>query len=191
MAVLPIYNCFHPALKKKAEPVKEFNEELSQFVDDMFETMYNTNNGVGLAANQVGSSRSIFIMDVTDIEEYANTEPIALINPVIEFFSDDEDEDQEGCLSIPEFFEKVTRPYGVQIRYSDIDMGEHTLEAEGFMARVIQHEFDHLNGILFFERLSPIKRALSRGKLNRIEKGETLPDYPMVLPNGKLTLPEL
>jgi peptide deformylase len=188
MAVLPIYNCFHPVLKKKAEPVKEFNEELANFVEDMFETMYNTHNGVGLAANQVGSSRSLFIMDVSDIEEYSSSEPIALINPVIEYFSDEEEEDQEGCLSIPEFYEKVTRPRGVQIKYFDTDMGEHVLEADGFMARVIQHEFDHLNGILFFERLSPIKRALSRGKLNRIEKGETLPDYPMILPDGKLAI---
>ena len=102
-----------------------------------------------------------------------------LINPVIEAFSDDELEFEEGCLSLPDFHDKVVRPAEIQVRYHDEHMKEHTREASGLLARVMQHEIDHLNGIYFFERLSPIRRTLSSGKLKRIARGDIEPAYPV------------
>jgi peptide deformylase len=105
-----------------------------------------------------------------------------LINPVIEAFSDDEEEFEEGCLSLPDFHDKVVRPTAIQVRYLDEHLKEHVQEADGLLARVMQHEIDHLNGIYFFERLSPIRRTLANGKLKRIARGDIEPAYP-VFPN--------
>jgi peptide deformylase len=109
-----------------------------------------------------------------------------MINPVIESFSDNEEEDIEGCLSIPEFFEKVVRPAEIQVRYYDLEMKEHRDVTNGFLARVMQHEIDHLEGILFFDRMTPLRRALSRSKLKKIERGDIETSYPMILKDGKL-----
>ncbi|MBM2815523.1 MAG: peptide deformylase [Ignavibacteria bacterium] len=187
MAILPIYNCFHPVLKKKTEEVTNFDGELKKFVDDMLETMYHA-DGIGLAANQVGHSKSVIVLDmsVSNDDKYRNAKPIIMINPRIHSFSEEEVELSEGCLSVPKFFEDVSRPAQIQVQYWDIDMKEYKSEEGDFVSRVMQHEIDHLNGILFFEKLSPLRRALSRSKLRKIEKGDTLSFYSMILPNGKL-----
>jgi len=190
MAKLPIYNCYHPVLKQKTNEIREFTGELNQLVTDMWDTLDSITKGVGLAANQVGKTDSVIIVDMTKDED-SNLGKMTFINPVIEFFSDEQDSYEEGCLSIPEFYEKVVRPVAVQIRYLDANMKEIKLEADEFLARVIQHEVDHLNGILFYERLTPFKRALSRGKLRRVEQGLILPEYEMVNPDGTLAQVEV
>jgi peptide deformylase len=185
MSVLPIYNCYNPVLKKKTEKINEIDESIKKLVKDMFESMYGA-NGLGLAGNQVGEGKSIVTIDLSKENDYKNPPPpLAMINPEIITFSDEEVEYQEGCLSIPKFYETVTRPAGVEVVYLDLDGKEIKLEAEGLLARVIQHEVDHLNGILFFERLHPLRRALSKNKLKRIQKGLVIPNYPMIDKDGK------
>ena len=186
MSLLPIYNCYHPILKKKTNQVTEFNQDLKDFINNMFETMYKA-DGVGLAANQVGQSLSVIVIDTSEAKDEKDCHPpIAMINPEIITFSDELIEYQEGCLSIPKFYEDVDRPKEIEVRYFDIDMKEITITADLLFARVIQHEIDHLNGILFYERLSSLRRTLAKSKLRKIEKGDYSTFYPMVMPNGTM-----
>jgi peptide deformylase len=156
----------------------------------MYETLYNISNGVGLAGNQVGSNDALFIVDLNVGSEDEKPNPITVINPEIIYYSDEESEENEGCLSIPEFFEKVVRPESIQIRYYDLDMKEYNTEVSGFLARVMQHEFDHLKGKLIFDKITPLRRALAKSKLNKIKRGDILPNYPMIMPDGTLIEPE-
>jgi peptide deformylase len=186
MPILPIYNCFHPILKKKTEAITQYDQELKDLVTNMFETMYFA-DGVGLAANQVGFSKSLFLVDVAQLnDERASHPPVAMINPKITSFSEEVITFEEGCLSIPSLHEDVIRPQEIEISYFDIDMKEHKVIANEFFARVIQHEYDHLNGTLFFEKISPFRRTLAKSKLMRIKKGEIIKNYDMILPNGAL-----
>lgn len=187
MAVIPIYNAYHPILREKSQDVENYDDSTVKLIDDMWDTLYNISNGIGLAGNQVGSNKSVLIinMGVGNPDEESN--PITMVNPVITDFSDDEDEMEEGCLSIPEFYEKVKRPAGIQVNYYDREMKEHKKEVTGFLARVMQHEIDHLNGILFFDRLTPLRKTLSKNKLRKIEQGKIKTGYPMVQADGKLT----
>lgn len=187
MAIIPIYNCFHPILREKTEEIKEFNQDLSNLVRNMYETMYNVGNGVGLAGNQVGEKKSVIIIDISVGGDNPRTKPLTLINPVIESISDELDEDFEGCLSIPDISEKVIRHKSLQLKYFDVNMKEYNRQFDGFLARVIQHEIDHLDGYLIFDRISALRRTLIKSKLRRLQKGETIPDYPMIQPNGELT----
>jgi peptide deformylase len=174
-------------MKKKTEDVTEIDDSIKKLVEDMFETMYKA-DGIGLAANQVGISKSLLIVDTSiSSEENYRHPPIVLINPEIEEESDEEVEMNEGCLSIPKFNDKVWRPDVIQVKYYDLNGNQQTLEAGNLLSRVIQHEIDHLDGILFFERLTSIRKTLAKSKLKKIEKGLTLPEYPMVLPDGTLT----
>lgn len=184
MSILRIYNCFHPILREKAQKVEKFDQELKDFTNNMLETMYNA-DGIGLAANQVGDRRAIFTVDVSVVDdEKSKPSPIVMINPEIISFSEDKDTYLEGCLSIPKYYEDVDRPTAVQVRYSDINMKEHTLEADELLARVVQHEYDHLKGILFFDRITQIRKALSKKKLNKIKRGELENFYPMINADG-------
>lgn len=185
MAILPIYNCFLPPLKKKTAQVTEFDQELKDLVTDMFETMYNTGNGVGLAANQVGVDKSLIVLDLAISDDGAPGNPMVMINPIIKAMSEETAEETEGCLSVPEFYEKVARSKIIEVSYLDMDMKEINTTAEGFLARLMQHEIDHLNGILFFERLSPMRKTLSKNKLRKIQKGLIESEYPMVQPGKK------
>ncbi|HRP02594.1 MAG TPA: peptide deformylase [Candidatus Kapabacteria bacterium] len=191
MSVLPVYNCFHPILKQATKPVDNINQDIKDFVTNMYETLYNISNGVGLAANQVGGTISIFIVDLQNGNKERKAEPITFINPEIISFSDDLIDYQEGCLSIPEYYENVKRPSKVEVKYYDIDMKEHIKEYDDFMARVIQHEIDHLDGILMFERISSLRRTMSKAKLNKIQRSEIYPAYSMIRPDGSLYLPEI
>jgi peptide deformylase len=178
MSILPIYNCSHPILKKKTEDIQIVDDNIKKLVDDMFETMY-VADGVGLAANQIGISKSLIVIDISHIEENLPP-PLTLINPKIEYYSEELSEYQEGCLSVPLFYEKVLRPKIIQVKYFDIEMKEHNLEADDYLARVIQHEYDHLQGILFYEKLSPVRKALSKSKIRKIQKGQVEAKYEMV-----------
>ncbi|MCX7735745.1 MAG: peptide deformylase [Candidatus Kapabacteria bacterium] len=183
MSIIPVYNCFHPVLKKKTEPVTEIDDGLVKLVDDMFDTMHKA-EGIGLAANQIGVSKSLVVIDIGYYNEKYKGPPLTMINPVIEYFSDDIYEYEEGCLSIPSVRDVVERPKIVQVSFYDLNMKEHKIEADNLLSRVIQHEIDHLNGILFYERLTPLRKTLLKGKLKKIEKGQYQADYPMILPDG-------
>ena len=184
MAQLPIYNCFHPLMKKKTDDVTEIDASIKKLVGDMFETMYKA-DGIGLAANQVGISKSLLIVDTSSSsDEKFRHPPLVMINPEIEDESDDEVEMNEGCLSIPKFNDKVWRPETIQVKYYDLDGNSQSLEASDLLSRVIQHEVDHLDGILFYERLSAIRKTLAKSKLKKIEKGLVIPDYPMIQPGS-------
>jgi peptide deformylase len=186
MALLPIYNSFHPVLNKPVNEVDNINGSISRLIDDMFETMYKA-DGIGLAGNQVGKDIAVITIDTTVSDDKSqHYPPIAMINPEIESFSDTEVDFTEGCLSVPKFFEKVIRPERIKVKYYDLQEKENVLEAEGLLARVIQHEIDHLKGILFYERLTPMRRTLAKNKLKRIRLGKVETDYQMVNDfNGK------
>ena len=190
MAILPIYNCFHPILRKKTDRVENFDGKLKILLDNMFKSMYYS-EGVGLAANQVGVLNSIVIIHPNSGDNSKKQyKPLAMINPLIEAFSDDNSTFQEGCLSIPKFFEDVVRPKFIQVKYTDVNMKEISLETDEILSRIIQHEVDHLNGILFIDRLSILKKTLAKSKLKRIQRGDVDADYSMVQPDGKLFVPD-
>jgi peptide deformylase len=186
MSTIPIYNCYNPILKQLTTPITEITDEIKALINDMFDTVRATSNGVGLAANQVGKSISMFIVDLSDIEEYQDVlNKMVFINPQIISFSEEKNFYNEGCLSVPNFYEDVERPIRIKIEYYDVEMNKIVKEYDGFLARVIQHEYDHLQGVLFFERLSAFKRTLSKNKLRNIKSGKYDIDYNMIEADGK------
>ena len=187
MSVIPIYNCFHPVLKKKTKHIENIDTNINNLVKNMFDSLYNVSNGVGLAGNQVGEEKSLFIIDLSIGSDNPKSEPMLFINPEILEFSDEEAEESEGCLSIPEYFEKVKRPVSISVIYYDLKEKEYKKDLDGFLARVFQHEYDHLQGKLIYERISPIRRTLSMNKLSRLRRGQVIPGYPMIQPDGTLT----
>lgn len=178
MAILPIYTYDHPILRRKLKPVTEITDELVRLNLDMFETMRNA-EGIGLAANQVGEDVAMLVIDISDVEGFQDQPPVTLINPVVEAVSEEEVPWEEGCLSLPDLRAEVIRPKGAQVRYFDIQMKEHVVEADALLARVMQHEIDHLNGIYLFDRLKPMRRAMLKRRLLEIKRGEVEPDYPL------------
>lgn len=182
--ILPIYNCFNPVLRDKTEDIKEINQDTIDFINNMIETMYNA-DGIGLAANQVGDLRSVIIVDNTRDED-SKAKPIVMLNPKITSESELVSDYKEGCLSIPKYYEVVTRPSEIEVEFIDVKGKTNKLAADELLARVIQHEIDHLNGILFFDKISPLKRALSKSKLRRIELNKVLPHYDMMSANNKI-----
>ena len=166
MPILPIHLLGSPVLREASAPVAEVTEEVRRLVDDMFETM-DAAEGVGLAANQVGLALRVAVVD-------AEGSRFAMINPVIREASGKESE-EEGCLSIPDVYAEVTRPERVVLEAVGRDGLPIRIEAGGLLARAIQHEIDHLDGILFLDRLSPMKRRLLVAKYRREHKeGESL-----------------
>ncbi|MDW8466031.1 MAG: peptide deformylase [Chloroherpetonaceae bacterium] len=166
MAILPIYTYGHEVLKKVAKPLKGVNEEIKTLIADMFETMYQA-EGIGLAAPQVGKSIRLMVVNISMIEKYQHTKPMVIINPVI-LATEGEVEMEEGCLSMPGVREVVTRPEFITLKYRDENFVEHTERFGGLLSRVIQHEFDHLNGELFVEKLAPSVRREHRAELEAI-----------------------
>ncbi|MGQ9818734.1 MAG: peptide deformylase [Candidatus Kapaibacteriales bacterium] len=187
--ILPIYNAFHPILREKTKPIENIDEKTISLIQDMFETMIFA-EGIGLAANQVGVNKSLLIVGDIIEDGIVKHKGKPYINAQIVSYSEEFSTFNEGCLSIPELREDVERPEAIQIKYYDLNMKEHTEEVDGLLARVLQHEIDHLHGILFFDRINPLRRTLSQGKLNKIRKGLIIPGYPMVLPNGYLVEPQ-
>lgn len=168
MSVLPINIWGDSVLRKKVDKVTEITNEELNLIDDMIETMFRA-DGAGLAANQIGIPKSIAIINFSYFDE--NVPPQALFN--IELLEKSgSDQREEGCLSIPGINENVVRPDFVKISYQNILGEKKILECEGFLARVIQHELDHLNGVLFVDRLSSVKRKLINSKLKNIGKNQ-------------------
>ncbi len=182
MSVLPIVTYDDEVLRKEAKPVEENTPEIQQLIDNMFDTMYNS-DGVGLAAPQIGELHRIFVADagpLTEEEGGRKYGPLALINPKITFESEEKVDMEEGCLSIPGVNASVTRPEKIVVNYLDRDFNKQELEVDGWLARVIQHEADHLDGILFLDHLSMFKRKLLSSKLKKIDEGSVEIDYPIV-----------
>jgi peptide deformylase len=169
MSKLPILVAPDPRLKAKAKPVAEVDAPVRQLMDDMLETMYAA-PGIGLAAPQVGVSSRVIVLDVAKDE--APKEPHALANPELVWVSDEDNTYEEGCLSVPEHYADVTRPAKIRVRYLDRDNKKRELEADGLLATVIQHEMDHLDGILFIDHLTSLKRNMILRKLLKARKTE-------------------
>jgi peptide deformylase len=165
MATLEILHLPDPRLRQKARPVEQFDAELQRLIDDMFETMYAA-PGVGLAANQVGVLLRLAVMDCGDQDA---PEPMVIINPEI-FEPSDRQEMEEGCLSVPEFRDKIQRYNRLRMRALDRNGQVFEIEAEGLLAQAIQHEIDHLEGKLYIDYLSSLKRERIRKKLENARR---------------------
>lgn len=176
---LPIFLYGNQVLRKIAQPITSDYPGLNDLVANMFETMHHA-DGVGLAAPQVGLSIRVFVIDLTpmadDDEKFTNYKKV-FINPEIIDFSEDTCIMEEGCLSVPDIHENVTRSNSIRIRYQDEHFVNHEDTFEGYEARVIQHEYDHLEGKVFTDRVSPIRKQLIKSKLTGIAKGKTIPRY--------------
>ena len=152
-----------PILRKKCQQVDNVDDNLVTLTENMIETMYKA-TGLGLAANQVGVSSGLFVIDVSTEKE--KRDPVVIINPVITA-SDEEIMGEEGCLSIPEVYAEVKRAKHIEVTGYDLNGNETRYEAEGFLARAFQHEMDHLNGVLFWDKLSKIKRDILKRKFKK------------------------
>lgn len=163
MAERPLRFMGDPVLREKAVPVREVTEEIRRLIEDMFDTMY-AEEGVGLAAPQVGVSQRVIVVDPRE----PDVPPFALVNPEIVAFSEELERGEEGCLSIPGLREVVERSAAVRIEGLDRAGQRVTLEAEGLLARILQHEVDHLDGILFVDRVSPLKRKMLLARWQKV-----------------------
>ncbi|WP_209404599.1 peptide deformylase [Pseudozobellia sp. WGM2] len=192
--ILPIVAYGDPVLRKVAKEIPENYPKLNDLLDNMWETMYNA-SGVGLAAPQIGLPVRLFLVDTTP---FANDEELSpeeqkqlngfkktFINAYITEERGEEWAFNEGCLSIPDVREDVKRKDTLTITYFDENFKEHTETYNGLLARVIQHEYDHIEGILFTDKLSPLKKRMIKGRLNNISKGKINVDYRMRFPNMK------
>jgi len=189
--ILPVVAYGDPVLKKVGKPIDADYPKLTEFIADMWETMYNA-HGVGLAAPQVGRAIRMFTVDTSPFasdeeltaeeqEELKNFKKL-FINPTILEETGEEWGFNEGCLSIPEVREDVYRKEAIKIQYFDENFEEYTETYSGLVARVIQHEYDHIEGILFTDKLSSLKKRLLKGKLTNISKGKVFSDYRMRFP---------
>jgi len=169
MSIRPLVILPDPKLRLISEPVKEITQEIRQLSDDMLETMYDA-PGVGLAAIQIGVPLRVVTMDVSKSED--EHQPMVLINPEITWASQEKRVYEEGCLSIPEYYEEVERPDRVRFRYMNLQGEVIEQEADGLLATCVQHEVDHLNGILFIDYLSKLKRDRVMTKFKKAAKRE-------------------
>lgn len=167
MALLPILEFPDPRLRTVAKPVTEVDHKIRQLVDDMFDTMYDA-PGIGLAASQVNVHKRVVVIDVSEDK----SQPLVFINPEIEVLDPEVSEYDEGCLSVPGFYETVLRPNHIRVKALDRDGNSFEIIPEGLLAVCIQHELDHLNGKLFVDHISPFKRTRIRAKLEKKHKTE-------------------
>jgi len=167
MSRLSIVIAPEPVLKRSAEPVERVDDRVRRLMDDMLETM-RAANGIGLAAPQVGDLRRIIVVDVSLPED--EPRPYRMANPELVWRSEETATGEEGCLSLPDHYADVTRPARIRVRYRDEDDTPQELEADGILARCIQHEMDHLEGILFVDHISSIRRDMILRKLSKTKK---------------------
>jgi len=189
--VLPVCVYGHEALRKEADPVQEDSEAVQVLADNMIETMRNA-SGVGLAAPQVGRSERLFVVDVTPMisqmeedDEPVPPQPMVCINPEILAESGTEVKMEEGCLSIPEVRDVVRRPKRIRLRYRDRNFEEQEIETGSVLARVLQHERDHLDGVLFTDYLTSFRKRLLRRDLREMVNGDVEADYPLITKDGE------
>lgn len=179
--IYPIVLFGDPVLKKRAEDIPQ-GQDLQQLISDMFDTM-EAASGVGLAAPQIGLSLRLFVVDSTPMEE-EGAQPLrgAFVNAVILEQEGEPWAYEEGCLSIPGIREDVKREPTIKVHYFDENWQEHTRTFDGIHARIIQHEYDHIEGVLFTDHISPFKKRLLKGKLANISKGKVDADYRVKVP---------
>ena len=177
--ILPIYLYGQPVLKKVAEDITAEYPNLSELIQNMFDTMHQA-QGIGLAAPQIGLAIRLVVIDLDvlaeDEPEFKDFRRVYINAHIIET-SDETDTMEEGCLSLPGLHEKVTRPSRIHVKYLDENFVEHDEWVEGYLARVMQHEFDHLEGKVFSDRLSPLRRQMNKNKLSNLAKGKVACDY--------------
>lgn len=184
--ILPIYTYGQPVLRKQAKDIDTDYPELSQLIENMYETL-SASEGIGLAAPQIGRDIRLVVIDLDvlkeDLPEYAGFRH-AFINPHILEYDEEAPRDtmEEGCLSIPGIHEKVTRPTRVHVSYMDEQFQKHDEWVGGYLARVMQHEFDHLDGTMFVDRVAPLRKSLIMGKLKAIQKGKFRCTYRVKVP---------
>lgn len=167
MALLPILTAPDPRLKKKSQPVKAVDAEIRQLMDDMLETM-KAAPGIGLAAPQVGALKRVIVLEIE--REDTTIGPLFMANPEIIDVSDEDATYNEGCLSVPEHYADVVRPAKVTVRYLDRDNVQRELACDGLLATCVQHEIDHLDGVLFIDKISALKRSMILRKLVKARK---------------------
>ncbi|NQU61667.1 MAG: peptide deformylase [Rhodospirillales bacterium] len=167
MTLLAIIVAPDPRLKISAKPVAKVDDDVRKLMDDMLESMHSA-NGIGLAAPQVGDERRVIVVDVSAKD--ADPAPIRMANPELEWVSDEYLIHEEGCLSLPEHFSDVERPGAIRVRYLDYDGEIQELETDGVLATCIQHEMDHLDGVLFVDHISSLKRNMILRKLTKSKK---------------------
>ena len=161
MAIRKILKFPDQDLRIKAKPVETFDEELKTLTDDMFETMHSV-NGIGLAATQIGVAKQVAVIDISP----EKNEPLVIVNPEIQILDPSKTEDyDEGCLSVPGFFETISRPSDIKLSYQDLNGQKQEIKPEGLLTKVVQHELDHLNGRLFVDHISELKRRRIRNKI--------------------------
>ena len=161
MAIRKILKFPDQDLRIKAKPVESFDDELKTLTDDMFETMHSM-NGIGLAATQIGVAKQVAVIDISP----EKNEPLVIVNPAIQILDPSKTEDyDEGCLSVPGFFEKISRPSDIKLTYQDLNGKKQEIKPEGLLTKVVQHELDHLNGRLFVDHISELKRRRIRNKI--------------------------
>ena len=161
MAIRKILKFPDQDLRIKAKPVESFDDELKTLTDDMFETMHSV-NGIGLAATQIGIAKQVAVIDISP----EKNEPLVIVNPAIQILDPSKTEDyDEGCLSVPGFFEKISRPSDIKLTYQDLNGKKQEIKPEGLLTKVVQHELDHLNGRLFVDHISELKRIRIRNKI--------------------------
>jgi peptide deformylase len=173
MAILKILTAPDPRLKRISEPVIKVDNEIQKLFHDMVETLYNADNGVGLAAPQVGVLKRVIILDNSKYDNVTRPKgfwPLFMANPEIIEASDSRPSEEEACFSVPTFGIEIPRADKIKVQYLDINNNTQILEAEDFFARLIQHEMDHLNGVLTLDYLTPIKRDIAVRKLTKIKK---------------------
>ena len=175
MKQLPVFTYGFDILRKKTKRITKVDDKLVELVRNMFHTMHKA-NGIGLAAPQIGLESALTVIDLSRTDEDEKYEPLILLNPKV-IDTHGEEEAEEGCLSIPYVRALVTRPEEVYLEYQDLDLNKKTIELDGLMARVAQHEIDHLNGILFIDHLTKDDRKKIKTELDDIKKGHIMTDY--------------
>jgi peptide deformylase len=181
--ILPVYLYGHPILREEVDDIEQDYPDLQKLIKDMFETMYYT-EGVGLAAPQIGKSIAVIVIDgsplAEDFPECANSKMV-LINPELEVIEDQTPVVRaEGCLSLPGLSENVKRTEHIRLNWLDENFVEHEQEFSGYMSRIIQHEYDHLLGIVYSDRIAPIRKQMIRNKLNNLARGKAKCSYRTV-----------
>jgi peptide deformylase len=167
MALLPILTAPDPELKKISQPVKQVDASIRKLMDDMLETMYHA-PGIGLAAPQVGVLKRVIVLDLA--REGEEPQPLRIADPEIVWVSEEDATYNEGCLSVPEHYADVVRPAACRVRYLDQDNKQQEIAAEGLLATCLQHEIDHLDGVLFIDHLTSLKRNIILRKLLKAKK---------------------
>ena len=180
MPILPIYTFDHPVLRQETSQIEDDSAELQKLIKSMILTMRNA-DGLGLAANQVGKSLAMTVIDLKNVKGWEDGDSLVLINPAL-IGTEGESVYDEGCLSLPGIREEIVRPEKIGVKFLDRNLKEVEMEVDKLLARIIQHEIDHLHGKYFIDYLSPFKLSLLKPKLSKMTKGTVETEYPLAPP---------